>query len=422
MSDNIFDKIDKQGEAIENISSKLEGISINDSYALAKRTWDYKEYETAQGYYKHISLLAPLDWKAPFYAALCGCMPVKSFAESINSPTRCFRCYNATIDYINNLSIPQDDKTDHIIEASEIMLSVFQLLIDTYSKPDNKKTFDDYYSEYKENLLDELLIFIDKLESYDNDVILQVRINAINAYLTFIKEQCTYIPSKLTRDKIEKYIELSGKSENYNFNKKEYKPKNISPENNLTDKEKMDIKVKSKCYFRYKDKIIADRKFKNNLICGIILFVCSAICFGLLFANDLKVYAAFQIVPFIFGGIFIMKAILQKDKVKIDSLLNFERARYRLTFDKNAVCENIYSPLKTLSFIALYGISFFSIWLIIGIFSSSMNVIPRILLICLSIIIMITFFIVFMNNARNYGEKTKEFDYMGETYQFKGKM
>ena len=109
MSENIFDKIDKQGEAIDNISSKLEGISINDLYALAKRTWDYKEYETAQGYYKHISLLAPLDWKAPFYAALCGCMPVKSFGEAINSPTRCFRCYNATIDYINKLSIPQDD-------------------------------------------------------------------------------------------------------------------------------------------------------------------------------------------------------------------------------------------------------------------------------------------------------------------------
>ena len=119
---------------------------------------------------------------------------------------------------------------------------------------------------------------------------------------------------------------------------------------------------------------------------------------------------------------FALEHYLHKDKIKIDSLLNFERKRYRLTSDKNSVCENIYSPLKTLSLIALYGISFFSIWLIIGIFSSSMNVLPRILLICLSIIIMITFFIMFMNNARNYDEKTKEFDYMGETYQFKGKM
>ena len=419
MSENIFDKIDKQGEAIDNISSKLEGISINDLYALAKRTWDYKEYETAQGYYKHISLLAPLDWKAPFYAALCGCMPVKSFGEAINSPTRCFRCYNATIDYINKLSIPQDDKIGHDVEASEIMLSVFQLLIDTYSKPDNKKTFDDYYSEYKKNLLDEFLNFINKLESYDNVEIMHVRIDAINAYLAFIKEQCTYIPSKLTRDKIEKFIELSGKSENYNFNKKEYKPKNISPENNLTDKEKTDIKVKGKCYFRYNDKIIADRRFKKNLTYGIILLICSAICSGLLFANDLKWSSAFQIVPFIFGCIFISKAILQKDKIKIDSLLNFERERYRLTSDKNAVCEKIYSPLKTLSFIALYGISFLSIWVIIGVFSVSVNNVQKVLIICSSIVLVITFFIVFINNAKNYGKTTKEFDYRGETYQFK---
>lgn len=37
---NVFEKLDKQGEQIDDISSKLEGISINDLYALAKRTWD----------------------------------------------------------------------------------------------------------------------------------------------------------------------------------------------------------------------------------------------------------------------------------------------------------------------------------------------------------------------------------------------
>lgn len=35
---NVFEKLDKQEEKIEDISSKLEGISIEDLYALAKRT------------------------------------------------------------------------------------------------------------------------------------------------------------------------------------------------------------------------------------------------------------------------------------------------------------------------------------------------------------------------------------------------
>ena len=60
---NVFEKLDKQGEQIEDISQRLEGISINDLYALAKRTWDYGDFQTAQKYYNHISLLKPLDWK-----------------------------------------------------------------------------------------------------------------------------------------------------------------------------------------------------------------------------------------------------------------------------------------------------------------------------------------------------------------------
>ena len=72
MSNNVFEKIEHQGDTIDQIATKLEGISIQDLYALAKRTWDYKDYEMAQKYYNHISLLNPLDWEAPFYASLCG--------------------------------------------------------------------------------------------------------------------------------------------------------------------------------------------------------------------------------------------------------------------------------------------------------------------------------------------------------------
>ena len=68
---NVFEKLDKQGEQIDDISQRLEGISINDLYALAKRTWDYGDFQTAQKYYNHISLLKPLDWEAPLYASLC---------------------------------------------------------------------------------------------------------------------------------------------------------------------------------------------------------------------------------------------------------------------------------------------------------------------------------------------------------------
>lgn len=57
MPQNLFEKLDKKGEQIEDISQRLEGISTNDLYVLAKRIWDYDNFQTAQKYYNHISLL-----------------------------------------------------------------------------------------------------------------------------------------------------------------------------------------------------------------------------------------------------------------------------------------------------------------------------------------------------------------------------
>ena len=74
MPENLFEKVDRQSEKIDLVAGKLEGVSIEELYALAKRTWDYNDYDMAQKYYNHISLLQPLDWKAPYCASLCGCM------------------------------------------------------------------------------------------------------------------------------------------------------------------------------------------------------------------------------------------------------------------------------------------------------------------------------------------------------------
>lgn len=74
MSENLFEKLNKQSETIDQVAEKLDGVSITDLYALAKRTWDYRDYEMAQKYYNHISLLSPLEWEAPFRASLCGCL------------------------------------------------------------------------------------------------------------------------------------------------------------------------------------------------------------------------------------------------------------------------------------------------------------------------------------------------------------
>ena len=107
---NVFEKLDKQGEQIEDISQKLEGISINDLYALAKRTLDYGDYQTAQKYYNHISLLKPLDWEASLYASLCNFKGYHDMFFWTKVPEQVEKIIVSTIKYINNLELASDKK------------------------------------------------------------------------------------------------------------------------------------------------------------------------------------------------------------------------------------------------------------------------------------------------------------------------
>ena len=111
---NVFDKLDKQGEQIEDISQRLEGISIEDLYALAKRTWDYEDYQTAQKYYNHISLLRPLDWEAPLYASLCNARGRHDFYYWSDTLPAMSKVYLATIDYILNLNFDNSKKENEL--------------------------------------------------------------------------------------------------------------------------------------------------------------------------------------------------------------------------------------------------------------------------------------------------------------------
>lgn len=100
---NVLEMLDNQGEKVEDISKKLEGISINDLYALAKRTWDYGDYQTAQKYFNHISLLRPLDWEAPLYASLCNFNGYHNMFFFTKVPEQVEKIIISTIKYINNL-------------------------------------------------------------------------------------------------------------------------------------------------------------------------------------------------------------------------------------------------------------------------------------------------------------------------------
>ena len=143
---NVFEKLDKQGEQIEDISQRLEGISINDLYALAKRTWDYGDFQTAQKYYNHISLLKPLDWEAPLYASLCNFKGYHDMFFWTKVPEQTEKIIISTIRYINSLELDSDKKESEMSKCIEIIEDNMLKTKDHYFK--YKKEYDDTDSDY----------------------------------------------------------------------------------------------------------------------------------------------------------------------------------------------------------------------------------------------------------------------------------
>ena len=152
MSENLFEKLNKQSETIDQVAEKLDGVSITDLYALAKRTWDYRDYEMAQKYYNHISLLSPLEWEAPFRASLCGCLGAEQVSLWDKRPKTIVEYYQSTIKYIYSRDLSQEQKIQAFIQATEIIVDVIREYIRIYLIPDNRESFDAHAPAFKRNI------------------------------------------------------------------------------------------------------------------------------------------------------------------------------------------------------------------------------------------------------------------------------
>ena len=343
---SVFEKLDNQAEKIEDISAKLEGISIEDLYALAKRTWDYEDYQTAQKYYNHISLLRPLDWEAPLYASLCNFMgshEVNFWEYGLDQVTKVLV---STINYINGLSISHDEKNSEMSRCLEIIKDYMITSKKMYFK--NKEIFNNYIPD-----------FVSKLESYFLSIYnktLAIELDPFTPFRVFISNECldliqvtNVISSDITKEEYQKLAENADKDFSIDYDA--IMNSQIESSRTMSIEEKKEIMLKGKKIFEYKDKVITKRIFKRNLIFGMIFVVLSTI--GLVISFLSKWY---WLLTFIFslayGLLLVIKAFKEKNSIVCSSLLCSNRTKNRLTSDGNIVEER---KFNFLFFITLLG-------------------------------------------------------------------
>ena len=318
MGNNVFEKIEHQGDTIDQIATKLEGISIQDLYALAKRTWDYKDYEMAQKYYNHISLLNPLDWEAPFYASLCGEMGRDLIVKWPEKPRIIFGYYKSTVNYLLERSITDEEKMTSITGASRIFLEVLEEYERIYNIPENKTRFDEDAPRFRSEIY--------------------------KAYFSVAK-----FLSELTIFSFDELVEtFKAKGDLY------------SEEDDLDADMEKQIRLHGTCYLQHIDKIVEKRYKAQSFILGSILLIIG-LCIMLFFKNNSGVdYSLILEIPVvIYSLIMILRVSLMKNGIRRDSFLNSTRKKERATSNGDIVEENRFAPVRIFEVLLLY-------WVLLG--------------------------------------------------------
>ena len=359
---NLFEKLDKQEEKIEDLSSKLDDISINDLYALAKRTWDYGDFQTAQKYYNHISLLKPLDWEAPLYASLCNFKGYHDMFFWTKVPEQVEKIIISTIEYINKLDLDNNKKEEEMSKCIEIIKKEIQ---------STKKHYFDYKESY--NIEDSNYVYV--LEDFYVNVYLKIKnieLKCIKQFMIVLVEDCCDIIKNtkklslnITKEIADEMLHTSNKYFN-NYEEIIASIEMIQTESikELSNEEKNKIMLQGIMYFEYNDKVISKRKFNHNLIFGYIISLISFV--GIIISFFGEWYWVFSFVFLLIYGILLMiKALTQKDKIKCSSLLNSYTIKNRLTSDGNVTQDIKFNLIKYIVTLGLYLVLIVNVLMVI---------------------------------------------------------
>ena len=400
-SQSVFEKLDNQDKKIEEISSRLEGISINDLYALAKRTWEYGDFQTAQKYYNHISFLRPLDWEAPLYASLCNFHGFHEMFFWVKVPEQIEKIIVSTIEYINNLDLDNLSKELEIKKCTEIVKREMCKTKEHYLK--YKEDYDIVDTGYVYALQKYFLNIINKVKYIESPSIKDF-VSSLAEELLDLIENVKTVSSFFSNDILN---ELNNRSlKKYNFDKLCNLNKEESA--NLTVEEIKEIKINGKMYFEYNDKIISKRLFIKKIIISSILLVLTiaGIVFSMLSKGS---YYLFFVLPFLYAIFLLISAIVTKDKIKCSSLFISNREKNRLTSNGNIVTESRMNIL----YIA-FGICCGLLLIIFFVFSivvSKIEILYKSEILILGYSTFLTMYILCVKNNNNIGHSKFEGKY-----------
>lgn len=326
-------------------------------------------------------------------------------------PKTAYSYYASTVDYIQSRTLPQAEQEQAVLQATDIVLSVFREYIDIYLIPENRKSFDECAPEFKRELQKAFICVIKKLEAFEPGALQEKQKETCRILGDFLEKYCQADQSiVVTKEDFEKYIHPLYPHIQYDENLFfESDPNRIA-----------EIKLKGRCYLEYKDKVIAERRVKKNAIFAIILFAATltTTMIPMIKGGGLMWLALLSVIFVPLSVLFLLRSIGSRQGIRQDGWLYPSRWKFRKNSDGNVVCERKPMWMSIVLRTIVYLFSFALIPLI-G-YSWSMGF-PAVVsgLMTIAYAIQVVSLIVFASEDINEYDCFRRFEYQGKTYRFK---
>ena len=207
--ETVFDKLDRQGKDISELTAKFSDMEIDDLYVAADKAFREKNYGAASKYYEQLCILRPKDWKPPFYVGICkyfGSWHHNSYwkfvVKNLNS------IYVTALLSIASLDCSDEEKNNYVKEVMNIVT----------------KDYDQFNKNYENNLLPNKFVFkelvdcifdiqqmisgtIDIMDSFKGLEAYKEYIDKlVNSYVRSVKNANGKCRSDITEEQFKKWI------------------------------------------------------------------------------------------------------------------------------------------------------------------------------------------------------------------------
>lgn len=207
--ETVFDKLDKQGKDISDLTAKFSDMEIDDLYAAADKAYREKNYAAATKYYEQLCVLRPKDWKPPFYVGLCKYFGSwdnnyfwKFVVKHLNS------IYVTALLSIASLDCSDEEKNNYVKEVMNIVTKGYNQFNENYEKGvlQNKYLYEEYVDcvfDIQKMISDtiDLMDSFKKLECYEKYID-----KLVSAYVRSIKNAKGKCGGDITEEQFKKYI------------------------------------------------------------------------------------------------------------------------------------------------------------------------------------------------------------------------